>query len=446
MTVAEPFSVPFHLAGNYRPVTEERTAFDLPVSGKLPTELYGTFLRNGPNPLDPSPHWFLGEGMVHGVRLEDGGATWSRNRWVRTASFTDGLAFLDEHGQRNLVSSKANTSVIRHAGRILALVETSLPYELTDELETLGPWDFGGRLATAMTAHPKVCPTTGEMHFFGYDYAPPYATYHVVDATGRLATSRALEMPGPTMMHDFNLTERFVVFMDLPIVFDLSLAMGGSPLPYRYDVSYGARLAVLRRDDPHGALRWFGIEPCYVFHALNAHDDGEHDDGEITIDVARLDAPSIDRTGNLDAVLWRWSVDLASGTVTERQLDDRPGDLPRVDDRLTGLPAERGWITSMPDPSDSTGSGALTVYDLAGGTSGTHHFRDGRVPGEAAFAPADDRPGGRGWLLSYVYDPARDASDLVVLDPDHPQDEPVATVQLPVRVPYGFHGSWLPAN
>ena len=439
MTVAEPFAVPFHLAGNYRPVAEERTAFELPVSGELPAELHGTFVRNGPNPVSPSPHWFLGDGMVHGVRLGDGRATWYRNRWVRTASFTDDLPFMDERGRRNLAASLANTSVVRHAGRILALVETSLPYRLTEELETVGPWDFGGRLSTAMTAHPKVCPTTGEMHFFGYDYTPPFVTYHVVDAAGRLTTSRALDMPGATMMHDFNLTERFVVFMDLPIVFDLGLAMGGSPLPYRYDVSYGARLAVLRRDDPHGQVRWFEVDPCYVFHALNAHDDGE----VITIDVSRLDSPAVDRSGNLDAVLWRWTIDLATATVTERQLDDRPGDLPRVDDRLTGMPATTGWTTSMPEPSDSAGSGAITVYDLVGEASRTHQFQDGRVPGEATFAPADDRPGGPGWLLSFVYDPGRAASDVVVLDPDRPEDEPVATIRLPARVPYGFHGTWL---
>jgi carotenoid cleavage dioxygenase len=244
------------------------------------------------------------------------------------------------------------------------------------------------------------------------------------------------------MVHDFNLTERFVVFMDLPIVFDLGLAMAGEALPYRYDPSCGARLGVLRRDDPHGDVRWYEVEPCYVFHALNAYDDG----ARITIDVCRLAEPSRDRAGVLDARLWQWEVDLDTGTVLERQLDDRPGDLPRVDDRLTGLPARRGWITSMPGPDDPVAGGAITLYDLPAGTARTHRLTGGRVPSEAVFAPADDRPGGPGWLLTYVYDPARDASDLVVLDPDRPEDEPVAAVHLPARVPYGFHGSWLPAT
>ncbi len=432
-------ATPFHLTGNYGPVTEEVSSFDLSVTGELPAGLCGSFLRNGPNPTSAAPHWFLGNGMVHGVRLEGGGATWYRNRWVRTASFTDGAAFMNPDGTRNFRASKANTHVVRHAGRILALVETSFPYEITEELETVGPHDFDGRLTTAMTAHPKVCPTTGEMHFFGYSYAPPYLTYHVADPAGQLVTSRDVDVRGATMMHDFNLTERFVVFMDLPVVFDLQLAMEGSPLPYRFDASYGARLGVLRRDDPDGPARWFEIDPCYVFHALNAHDDGR----VVTIDVIRYPTVSVDRAGYFDGVLWRWTIDLISGTVTERQLDDRPCELPRVDDRLTGKPTARGWVTAMPEPSDLTGGGAVTVYDLSRGTSESHHFEGGKVPGEAVFAPADESPGGPGWLLTYVYDPDRDASDLAVLDADRPEDEPTATVHLPVRVPYGFHGSWL---
>ena len=328
-STAEPVPVPFHLAGNYRPVAEERTERDLPVSGELPGGLCGSFLRNGPNPRSSSGHWFLGDGMVHGLRLEDGRATWYRNRWVRTASFSGDAASMDTQGRRNFAASKANTHVVRHAGRTMALVESSFPYELTDELETVGPWDFDGRLETAMTAHPKVCPTTGEMHFFGYGYQPPYLTYHVVDVAGRLVTSREVEVPGPTMMHDFNLTERFVVFMDLPIVFDLPAAMAGTPMPYRYDPSYGARLGVLRRDDPHGDVRWFEVEPCYVFHALNAHDAHTKIGGDIvTVDVCRIASPSAADVGDVSAVLWRWTIDLTSGAVGEEQLDDRPGDFP----------------------------------------------------------------------------------------------------------------------
>ncbi|MGI8492562.1 MAG: carotenoid oxygenase family protein, partial [Acidimicrobiales bacterium] len=304
----------FHREGNYRPIGEEVTAFDLPVTGELPTSLCGSFLRNGSNPITASAHWFFGEGMIHGLRLDQGRARWFRNRWVRTASFKGTVAFRDTEGQRNLNASKANTHVVRHAGRILALVESSFPYLVSPELETVGPWDFAGRLTTAMTAHPKVCPTTGEMHFFGYDLARPYLTYHVADAAGRLALSRPVEVPAATMMHDFNLTERFVVFMDLPIVFDLAAARAGSMFPFCFDATFGARLGVLRRDDPHGEVRWFEIEPCYVFHPLNAFDDGDR----VVLDVVRYDRMfERVRMGPDDgAPAWhRWTLDTGTGTV-----------------------------------------------------------------------------------------------------------------------------------
>ena len=323
MTTTRATDRPFHLAGNFRPVTDELTAIDLPVTGHIPTELDGTFVRNGPNPVDgTSSHWFLGNGMVHGVRLQDGRASWYRNRYVRTKRLSDGAPSIGPDGTRDFTAGAANTHVIRHGGRILALDEASFPYELTPELETVGPFDFDQRLRGPMTAHPKICPLTGELHFFGYDFAPPYLTYHVADATGTLITSRVVDVPGATMMHDFNLTEHFVVFMDLPAVFDLELALAGT-MPYRFDPTYGARFGVLRRDDPHGVVRWFDIEPCYVFHQMNAHDDGT----SITIDAVRhadLWFEGEATPGNL----WRWGIDLAAGTVTEQQLDDLPCEFP----------------------------------------------------------------------------------------------------------------------
>ncbi|ADI10529.1 carotenoid oxygenase [Streptomyces bingchenggensis BCW-1] len=428
---------PRHLAGNYAPVAEELTAHDLPVTGTIPPELAGWYLRNGPNPADAaSGHWFFGDGMIHGLRLEAGRAVSYRNRWVRTRSRTDGARIYDERGHRDLAAGPANTHVVRHAGRTLALSETTLPYELTRDLDTQGPYDFGGTLHTAMTAHPKTCPTTGELHFFGYGMLEStHLTYHRADATGELVISRPIEVPGPTMLHDFALTAEHIVFMDLPVVFDPELATVGGTMPYSWDDGYGARLGVLRRDDPHGAVRWFDIDPCYVFHSLNAYDAP---DGTIVMHVMRY--PEIwRRTGHgitppQDAVLWKWTIDPAAGTVREEQCDDRPGEFPRIDDRLTGLASAYGHMTC-----DSS----LVRYDLATGVTTAHDFGPGRTPGEAAFAPADDTAGGPGWLMTYVHDAATDRSDLVILDADDLAADPVATVHLPARVPFGFHGNWL---
>ena len=155
---------PFHLTGNFAPIFEEFTEFDLEVTGAIPPELSGRFFRNGSNPQSGwSPHWFFGNGMVHGVELQNGKAIWYRNRYVRTPLFQEPDRERMVDGVLDREHSCANTHVISHGGKILALEEGSFPFELTKELETVGAHDYDGKLDTAMTAHPRVCPETGEV-------------------------------------------------------------------------------------------------------------------------------------------------------------------------------------------------------------------------------------------------------------------------------------------
>ncbi|SEP18550.1 carotenoid oxygenase family protein [Amycolatopsis saalfeldensis] len=428
----------FQMTGGYAPVHDELTAYDLPVTGALPPELTGWYLRNGPNPRQASAHWFTGEGMVHGVRLEHGRAAWYRNRWVRTESFDRPEAVLyNADGSRNLRNGEANTHVVNHAGRTLALVESSLPYEITRELETVGPYDFGGELADSMTAHPKICPETGELHFFGYgSMTAPHVSYYRADAAGNLVVKQPIDVPGLTMMHDFALTRAHAVFFDLPVVFDR--ASVGHGIPYSWSETYGARLGVLRRDAPAAGVRWLTIDPCYVFHTLNAHDTA---DGRIVLHVVRYDHMFAPGRPQPDGTLWRWTVDPAAGTVTEDRLDDRRAEFPRIDDRLAGADVRFGHLTASRGPEERS---SLLRHDLHTGAVEEHRFETGRIPGEAVFVPADETPGGAGWLLAYVYDATAGSSDLVVLDAQNVAAPPVATVRLPQRVPAGFHGNWLP--
>jgi carotenoid cleavage dioxygenase-like enzyme len=426
---------------NYAPVTDELTEFDLPVEGAIPAELDGWYLRNGPNPRQATAHWFTGDGMIHGVRVEGGRAAWYRNRWVRTDSFKEDFPLYNADGTRNLRASVANTHVVTHAGKTLALVESSLPYEISNDLETLGAYDFGGNLVDSMTAHPKICPTTGELHFFGYgSIFEPYVTYHRADANGELTIKRPLDVKGHTMMHDFALTAEHVVFMDLPLVFNLDVAIKGEgDMPYRWSDEYGARLGVMRRDDPFGPVRWFDIDPCYVFHVANAFETTSARGNSIVLQAVRY--PELWRdTGGFDAngALWSWTIDLQTGTLTERQLDDRAVEFPRIDDRLATLPARYAV---------SVGEGRLVRYDLTTGDAVEHAFGTAQSPGgpgEAVFVPgsgtADES---NGWYIGYVYDPARDGSDLVIIDASDFAAQPVARIKLPHRVPYGFHGNWI---
>ncbi|MCG5432845.1 carotenoid oxygenase family protein [Mycobacterium sp. MYCO198283] len=427
-------AVAFHLQGNYAPVADELTAFELPVEGRIPPELDGWYLRNGPNPREATAHWFLGDGMIHGVRIQGGRAAWYRNRWVRTESFDHPFPIFDDDGTRNLRSSVANTHVVNHAGRTLALVESSLPYEITNDLETVGAFDFGGRLADAMTAHPKICPATGELHFFGYgNIVEPHVTYHRADAGGELTIEAPIHVPALTMMHDFALTAAHVIFLDLPVVFDLDAAIAGG-MPFAWDDGYGARLGLLRRDDPFGEVRWFDVDPCYVFHVANAYEHGD------TVVLQAVRYPELWRrggTGDGAAVLWEWRIDPSTGVVRERQLDDRAVEFPRIDDRLATLPARYAVTVA---------GSALLRYDLTSGSSVAHDFGPAGTPDEAVFVPgagaADET---NGYYLGYVYDAGRDTSELVILAADDLGAEPVASIALPQRVPHGFHGNWIPA-
>ncbi len=437
---ASLFAEPFHLRGNFAPVFDEVTLTDLPVKGAIPRELNGRFFRNGSNPQSgSSPHWFLGNGMLHGVRLENGRAVWYRNRYVRTTLLDHPeSSAIRADGTTDMTASLANTHVVCHAGKIMALEEGHFPWIVSKDLDTVGPHDFGGRLRSAMTAHPRICPETGELLFFGYGALPPYLTYHRVAKDGTLVQSEEITVKGPTMMHDWNVTRNYVVFMDLPMVFDLSLlAQGG--IPIRWSDDYGARLGVMPRNGTDKDVVWYEIEPSYVFHPMNAYEKGD----TIVLDVARFQklAFSPQDGEGTPALLHRWVIDRKAGRVREQPLDDRPADFPRIADERVGLEHRFGYMTGIGAGMDEFG-GELLKYDLATGKSWSLRFGPGCGAGEPVFARAG-KAEDEGYVLTFVYDAARGASDLVIIDAQRFDKGPVARVELPRRVPYGFHGSWI---
>jgi carotenoid cleavage dioxygenase len=434
--------LPFHLTGNFAPIFEERTEFDLEVTGAIPPELSGRFFRNGSNPRSGwSPHWFLGNGMVHGVELAGGRATWYRNRYVRTPLLEDPDApRISGDGEIDRERSCANTHVISHAGRILALEEGSFPFELTKELETVGAHDFGGRLDTAMTAHPRICPETGELLFFGYGWLPPYLVYYRVSPDGVVVQREEIDVKGPTMMHDWNVTRNHVVFMDLPLVFDLELAVKGE-LPIRWSDDYGARLGVMPRKGGNQDVVWYEIDPCYVFHPMNSYEDGDR----IVLDVARYEKLAFGPrdAGGTPAMLHRFTIDPRSRAVRSEPLDDRPAEFPRVRDRVVGLKHRYGYTAGGTQGPEDLGT-SLYKYDLATGRRAVHDLR-GCQAGEPVFAACPGSDGeDEGWVMTFAYDPATDKSDLLLIDATRFDAKPVARIHLPTRVPFGFHGSWIP--
>jgi carotenoid cleavage dioxygenase-like enzyme len=446
------------LEGPYAPVAEEITAFDLPVTGSLPAELSGRYLRNGPNPLgldEPSPHWFLGPGMVHGVRLRGGTAEWYRNRWVRSRQLAGALGEKWPGGPVHAgMDFAANTHVIAHAGRILATVEAGpLPYELSPELDTLGPCDFDGTLPGGWAAHTKLDRQTGDLHAVAYFWGWDHVQHVVIGTDGRVSSTTDVPVSDGPMMHDFALTETYVVLFDLPVTFSMAAAESGSQLPYAWNPSHQARVGLLPRRGDNRAVRWFEVEPCWVFHTLNAYDD----DGRVVVDVCRYegayDLARLAERGPL--TLERWTVDPSAGTVTRTCLDDRRQEFPRVDDRIVSRPHRFGYsaavgevsratVRSTGDFQDAAFAGGLFKHDFVAGSAQVHRFGRDAAVGEAVFAPSTpDAAEDDGYVMAFVHNPDRGAADLVIIAAQDFTGEPVACVHLPARVPLGFHGSWV---
>lgn len=440
---------PWWLQGNYGPVDGERETTELDVEGNIPAALNGMFARNGSNPQSgESRHWFMGDGMIHGLRIEGGKALSYRSRWVDTPQLRGEVPA--EGAPPTLEANDSNVSLVHHASRLLSLGETGLPYQLsTRDLSTNGVFDFDGKLTTPMTAHPKLDPSTGEMLMFGYSWTEPYLTYHLVDASGALVRSEAIDIPGPAMMHNFAVTESKVIFMDLPIIFQLDLAIAGADFPFLWDDEYGARMGVMPRGGGNDDVRWYDIDPCYVFHLNNAYDDGD----AVVLEGARH--AELWRNGandfNSQPQLHRWRMDPATNSATEEQLDDLTIEFPQVDPRLVGKPYRYGYALRY-DTSPAAESGddapntpsAIVKYDMRDASSAVIEFGEGQVPDERIFIPASD--GGaedEGYLVGFVYDRHRGASDFVIHDAQSMDSEPVARVKLPYRVPYGFHGTWI---
>ena len=435
----------WHLIGNWAPVKEEITEHNLEIKGEVPRDLNGLFVRNGMNPVSGySDHWFFGNGMLHGIYLENGKASY-KNRYVKTPYYENDLNVISSFG--DLSASPANTHIVNHAGKLLALEETSLPWELNRDLETIGVEDYKGKLNTAMTAHPRICPETGEMLFFAYSMmGEPYLYYHRVSKQGELVQTEAIEIPRPVMMHDWNITRNYVVFMDLPIVSDMDLAVSkGSPFGFKPEC--GARLGVMPRDGNNSDVRWFDIDPCFVFHSFNSFEEGN----KIILYVSRQQEAMVggfkDIYGGEKTVarLWRWIIDLENGRVSEEQLDDGACDFPRVNDNRIGLHSEYGYCMQIKTDVESLTFGEnLFKYHLESGKRTDHHLGSNVAGGEPVFAP---KPGStkedQGWILSLVHDRNTRKSKLVIVDAEAFDQEPVAEVMIPQRVPYGAHGSWV---
>lgn len=453
-----------YLVGNFAPLRSEDD-FDLEVQGEIPAGLAGTLYRTGPNPQfeprDPNQHWFAGDGMIHAFRVEGGKVSY-RNRYVRTPKWE----LEHEHGRslfggfnpllndpiaQGKDSGVANTNIVFHAGKLLALEEGHPPFEVA--AGTLAPRGYRTEYRDRTTAHPKFDPKTGEMVWFGYGVGemPLSAgmSYGVTDAAGKVVRRDDFQAPYSAMIHDFMVTENYVLFPVLPLTGSLQRAMQGLP-PYAWEPEKGGYVGVMRRDADVSTIRWFNVEACYVFHPMNAWEA----DGKIYADVFRYDAaplfPLADgRPGAKSAArLARWTFELsgASNAIKEEPLDDLDGEFPRFDERLSGLAYRHGWFAGDITRSGSVKMNSIAHIDISTGKRSTYTLSGGDLVSEPVFTPRSaDAAEGDGWVTAVIWRAGENRSDFAVFDAQSVEKGPIGLAKVPRRVPFGFHGNWVGA-
>lgn len=436
-----------YLTGVHTPMTAEVTIEDLPVTGAIPPSLNGRYLRLGPNPMAADPanyHWFAGDGMVHGLRIQGGRALWYRNRWIRSEAVSEALGEPRVDGPRHVFDT-VNTNAMGFGGKALGLVEAgSTPVELGETLETLRYTDFAGTLHGSFAAHPHLDPVTGELHAICYDVSNPAAIRYVALAPPGIVR-REVEIPvehGP-MIHDCAFTKRFVIILDLPVTFSPERASQGHPFPYAWNDVHAARVGLLPREGVAEDVIWCPIEPCYVFHAVNAYDTAE---GDVVLDVPvhdRMFSKSRAGPDSQRAGLERWTINPVTRTVKRVTLDPTPQEFPRPDERRLGQPYRYAYTMAMTGPFLGE---RLFKHDLETGARQAHDFGAGRHPCEFIFLPAHDgAEEDEGWLMGFVIDAPAKITDLVILDARNFEGPPLASIRVPHVVPPGFHGNWIAA-
>jgi carotenoid cleavage dioxygenase-like enzyme len=453
-----------HLSGNFAPIGPEIDANDLQVvSGKIPADLRGVYMRNGPNPLF-KPIAFAypmdGDGMIHAVYFDNGRARY-RNRFVQTAglaaerrvghaiygSFTHPVRIdpklLQPGDPPGPFKNGAFINIIEHGGKLLALDEATTCYEMTAELGTVGEWTAGTDKPIRLGAHNRRHPKTGELFTLAYSSERPVVDFHVIDASGNLARTFCVDLAAPAMIHDFVLTERHVVLLVCPAVFDMAAARQHKPfLQWRPDMA--TRIALVALDGSE--TTWFDADPFFVFHFASAFERG----GQVIVDYVRHEkfALGYEAQAQQPPTLHRLTIDLANRKVGDAEIAPLLTEFPRINDRLDALPRRFVYLPTLTsgllqtNPPSATFNTMMRI-DAETGNVLRHDFGN-KIAGEATFIPRGTDGEDDGYLAMFAFDPASQSSELVILHAARIDAEPVAVIGLPQRIPQGLHGNWIP--
>jgi carotenoid cleavage dioxygenase len=468
----------------YAPMRVEADIMDLEISqGEVPEQLAGTYYRVVADrqwpPLVAGDIAFNSDGMVMSFRFS-GGHVDFKSRYVHTPRFLAERAarralfgayrnpFTDDPSVAGLRRGVANTNVFWHAGLLYVAKEDSPPILIDpDTLATIGEYTFEGALTSqTSTAHPKFDPHTGEMVFFGFaakGETTPDIAYYEADHRGQIIHEAWFEAPYSSMVHDFCVTQNFVIFPIIPLVSDLGRLQAGQP-HYAWDPGKDVYLGVLPRKGSAADLRWYRGSNRFASHIMNSFDDGRH----ICIDTPVSETNYFpffpDLSGapydpeRVKGYLSRWTIDTSDDPAgsradgpagfTETTLTDCAGEFPRMDDRFETLPYSWGVLGLYDVPGEQRPGGGfrwVATIDLGSKLTRRHYVGDDSSVAEPLFVPAHDRAAhGEGYVLAVVGRHAENRSDLLILDAARIDAPPVGTVKLPLRIPYGLHGNWVP--
>lgn len=453
---------PFQQRG-YEPIRIEQDQADVRIEGSWPKTLNGTLYRIGPNPQFPPRGIYnplQGDGMVHAFRLRQGGVSY-RNRWVRTDQWklehaagrslfaTSGnAADHDPSVKGKRTNGVANTNMVWHAGKLLALEEGHAPITIDPlTLETLGVWNFAGKLPRNLTAHPKIDVSTGEL--FGFANFPKgkfdgECALYRADPKGNLREWTTVQGPHAALMHDFAITADFVILLYGSVTISIDRARAGLP-PLAFEPKRSTQIAIVPKTAPD-QIRWLESAPGMVWHVMNAFNQG----ASIYLDLCEQNHPMFAsaegappnpiRAGQY-LHRWTFAADRDQPPTTER-LWQRECEYPRIDDRLVGMPYTRGFVACDGGP----GTADIFQRGIAGIDLNTHnisHFYMGAqcAVSEPVFIPGS--PAHEDYVVANVFDEGQGLSHLALFAADAIAAGPIARAHLDQRVPMGFHGLWV---